>query len=549
MIRNIYSKLLIPCSIATLLTVGCKKEYEPLDTVTDLAWYTSETINQGNTEYVVNVDTFISFIDASQGFVSHKWIIEEGSNFMVDDFDYKKPPIKDQIDPDKGLTSENAAESVFFGKSGKTTVTLLDTFNEWATSHEKNPTQTVFEDGQWVLRKVFTVNVYAKPRPAFTVKSSDGTVLLDVKPDDEVSSDKSTWKTIDVEAGESLTFINNTPTGEFETVEGITWNVEGSVQKTSPANEAVFTFNQLAPEGLSEHSLTARRVEKPVVNVKKMIPMIIRVVPSSKPFEVNTESGMSTVDIKTINIKISSGALAPITQSESLKSSFTVKCGNEIIPVSSVTTDANGTKLIISLSSPLSEGATVKVYYDGTGGIESLDGRSLEGFELNVPNTVTSNLIPKAISGFEVGGTTPKENGRMVDNKNPDASAAVTADPVDAGNKALKIVPGTANNKYVSIQLASPLDIAGGKFKVSLKVHTSKAINGVQIRVQKNGANPPVSISDLNVTSTGAWTEITSDVFDTGTDKVTNLQIFFPANKIPVNSTIYFDDIKLEYAN
>lgn len=35
----------------------------------------------------------------------------------------------------------------------------------------------------------------------------------------------------------------------------------------------------------------------------------------------------------------------------------------------------------------------------------------------------------------------------------------------------------------------------------------------------------------------------------TGTDKVTNLQLFFPAGKLPVNSKIYFDDIKLEYVN
>ena len=97
MIRNIFSKLLLPCSIAAVLATSCRKEYEPLDKVSDLAWYTSETINQGNSEYVVNVDTFISFIDASQGFTSHKWVIEEGSNFMIDDFDYKKPPIKNQV--------------------------------------------------------------------------------------------------------------------------------------------------------------------------------------------------------------------------------------------------------------------------------------------------------------------------------------------------------------------------------------------------------------------------------------------------------------------
>lgn len=548
MIRNIFSKLLLPCSIAAVLATSCRKEYEPLDKVSDLAWYTSETINQGNSEYVVNVDTFISFIDASQGFTSHKWVIEEGSNFMIDDFDYKKPPIKNQVDPNKGLVSKNAAESIFFGTPGKTTVTLVDTFNEWATSHEKNPTQTVLEDGIWVLRKVFTVNVYAKPRPAFTVKKSDGTVLLNVLPDDVVSSDKSTWKNVEVEAGESLTFVNNTPNQEFETVEGITWSVEGSVQKTSAANEAAFTFNVPSEEGYSEHSLAARRVEKPVANVKKSIPLVIKVVKSSKPFEVDTKSGMSTVDIRTINIKISSGALASIATDEKLRSSFTVKCGSEIIPVSSVTADANGTKLKISLSAPLSEGALVKVYYDGTGGIESMDGRSLEGFEISVPNTVTSNLIPKSVSGFEVGGTTPRENGWMVDNKNTGASAVVTADPVNTTNKALKIVSGTANDKYVSFQLANLLDIDGGKFKVSLMVYTDQAINDAQIKVQKNGANPLEKISDLNVTSTGTWTKITSE-FDTGTDKVTNLQLFFPAGKLPVNSKIYFDDIKLEYVN
>ena len=114
--------------IATL-TVSCQQDYDATGSCSDVAWYTSETVSQGNDYLTVNIDSFISFKNLSQGCTSNKWIIEEGSRFMIDKFNYKLN-LKDQIDPKKGLESKNITESVFFGKAGLTKVVLVATFNK-----------------------------------------------------------------------------------------------------------------------------------------------------------------------------------------------------------------------------------------------------------------------------------------------------------------------------------------------------------------------------------------------------------------------------------
>ena len=82
---------------AMLSVVGCKNDYDPMDTLCDVSWYTSETIKQSGV-YKVNVDSFISFMDLSQGCLKHEWIIEEGSKFLKNDFNYKDGNLSSQVD-------------------------------------------------------------------------------------------------------------------------------------------------------------------------------------------------------------------------------------------------------------------------------------------------------------------------------------------------------------------------------------------------------------------------------------------------------------------
>ncbi|MCS2308830.1 hypothetical protein NXX42_23310 [Bacteroides thetaiotaomicron] len=562
MLKSIYTKFLFSCIATAMLFAGCDDDYEPLDTVCDLAWYNSETISQGNSEYVMNVDTFISFIDASQGYKSHKWVIEEGSHFMVDDFDYKKYPISSQIDPNKGLVSENAVESVFFGKPGKTTVILIDTFDEWATSHETKPTQTVFEDGQWVLRKVFTVNVYAKPRPAFTVKKSEGTVLLNIKPDDVVSNDKSTWMTVDLEAGESLTFVNNTPTGEYETVEGITWNIGGSVQKSSTANEATFTFNVPAEEAYSEHSLTARRVGKPVINVKKMIPLKVNVVASSKPFGVNT-GNVFTKTSNVIYLQAKNGAYGSFSN-KSLEN-FIIKvtdASGEVIDVKITKLEQvedNQSVLALTLSEDVFYGDKIKLYYDGEGDIESADGRPLISFEANVKNNIFgASILDEVKHGFENEGATLVAKGWF---PTPAPNVSGSKDYIDiipeegnSGNHVIRICnKGNYNSSSVIAFMHhsnTPIEVPAGKYILSFKVKTSSSgafTEGKGITLQYKPVGGSLTGSDVMYVSSeaGSSWQIITHTLDLQSD-IAALSFRFLQGVMVDNAVVFIDDIELK---
>jgi len=58
-----------------LFVSGCEDEYvAPFEPV-DVSWYTSEAPTN---DYVIAQGDFISFIDVSQGTLSHEWILSDG---------------------------------------------------------------------------------------------------------------------------------------------------------------------------------------------------------------------------------------------------------------------------------------------------------------------------------------------------------------------------------------------------------------------------------------------------------------------------------------
>ena len=265
---------------AMLSVVGCKNDYDPMDTLCDVSWYTSETIKQSGV-YKVNVDSFISFMDLSQGCLKHEWIIEEGSKFLKNDFNYKDGNLSSQVDENKGLVSTRQQESVFFAKPGMTKVVLRNVFSEWVRSNTSEPVEAVKEGDDWVLTKEFPIDVYGKLDPAVTVKKLDGTVVLDIEPGYEVSDDKEQWTKIELMAGDQLVFIDKEG---GDRPDSRTWAV---ANRTYSDKEAVVRFTNA--NTFSGFTISSSRKE-PKANVRKIIPLVVTVKPCTDPFEIDYAS-------------------------------------------------------------------------------------------------------------------------------------------------------------------------------------------------------------------------------------------------------------------
>ncbi len=402
--KNIISKSFSWLSVAMLASaiVGCEKEYIPVDTVSDVCYTTS--ISPGSADSLsLNVGGYISMMDASQGILTHKWIIEDGYQFMIDDFasesseDYAL-----QVDPYKGLESENLVESVYFGKVGTTTITLLDTFADWVTSHDTYPVEAYEENGVWVFKKVLQVDVFDEVQAAFDVYVDDECVLS-VAGTQETSLDNLTE--IEVTVGKAITFVDMS---DYDRPDARYWSVPESAEVSSTDSLATFSFNNVGT--YSGFAFTARRTT-PSFSSTKDIPLLISVVPSSDPFEASAVS-IETSDATSIVVSANGAFSSAGTDAASAFSvSVSDMYGEPLsqFSVASVSVNpSNSAQLLVTLSEQVYPGEFVTISYDGSAGITSTDTRELEAFSQVevVNNNAGDNYLAAyaAEMGFE-GGT------------------------------------------------------------------------------------------------------------------------------------------------
>ncbi len=402
--RNIINKTFGWLAIASLTfaMIGCEKDYVPVDTVNDVVYTTS--ISPGTTDTLeLNVGGYISMMDASQGILTHKWIIEDGSQFMIDDFasesdeDYSL-----QVDPNKGLESENLVESVYFGEVGMTTITLRDTFSEWVTSHDEYPVEAYEENGVWVFEKVLQVDVFDEVQAAFDVYVDDECVLSVAGTQE---TDLNSPTEIEVTVGKAISFVDMS---DYDRPDARYWSVPESAEVSSSDSLATFSFNNIGT--YTGFAFTARRTT-PSYSSTKDIPLIISVVPSSDPFVASAVS-IETSDATSIVISANGAFSSAGTDAASAFSVAVSDMYGEPLPqfsVASVSVNAsNSAQLLVTLSEKVYPGEFVVLSYDGTAGITSTDTREMEAFtEVDVVNNnAGDNYLAayEAEMGFE-GGT------------------------------------------------------------------------------------------------------------------------------------------------
>ncbi len=515
--------------------VGCKKDYVAADLTSDAAWFTSET-NKHPDAYRMNLGSAVSFMDASQGCKSHQWILEDGSSFMVDDFDIKDKDYKGQIDPAKSSVSTNRIESVYFGKTGETKVTLRNTFYEWVTAHDNDdPVEAILQGDEWVLTREFKVNVYDVLRPAFHIYDLDGNITKTVLPDDNFDiNDKSTWVTLEVELGQKIKFKDLKDTKEptrpeWDVPTGAVWSLPNSMQgsitcnydeSTGDVNEPTveFSFNKMSPAGgFSGFYMTSKRTT-PQSSTKKLIPLIVKIKAAAGDFTVDTNSIAVSQDGLTISFTSNCyfAAIDPSVKSDFALSVVGVN-GKAIdgIKIAEVVPSGDMTKLNITLLDRVYPGEKLTLSYTGSA-IKSADDRDLETFSVEDYTITGGSILDSKINSFEVidggygtigwatlGGTFIADGWiKQVDRPAGKTATNVKATRISYIEDAFVDGKGAENISFYLSQ-AEAQYIPAGKYKINLSYYlegvpvVENAKNKLKIQVSK--VPNKVALGDVEV--------------------------------------------------
>ncbi len=404
-------KLIYICALLPLIFGGCKEEYTPVDTVTDVAWYTSETVKQV-LPYKKQVGSFISFMDVSQGALTHEWEVTDGIQFLQSEFDVASDSLDQFIDASKaGTKNTDLVMHAYLSTPGLHTVTLRNVFASKVVSNEVDSISVEAEllpDGNWLFEREFPIDVYGEIKPAFKVLKSDGTEVLAVASNQVVNlADSASWPVVQVEAGDHLILIDETTEDRPNASE---WTIVGSKATTYAGDTVNPMFMKLGT--FCGSALLAKRIEPlPLAATRKVIPLNIEVIPSSKPYVLDGIPAQAGAKSRTVQFS-TTGEVGTIAADEDFM--FEVRVVNtkaaydEIVGTAGISiSPTDATKLELTLLTDIYNSDQITVTYTGTG-IQSVDGRTLGQFANMKVQMVNDakNVLPEAFNGgFETEAT------------------------------------------------------------------------------------------------------------------------------------------------
>lgn len=387
---------IITILLTFFLTVGCNEgsdDYIAPDELSDVSWYMSINQNSQN-PYSISGGDFISFLDLSQGATSHEWIIEEGNNFLNEQFK-KGDSIPLFINKEAGLSITDGKAHVLFNNNGENKVRLINKFSDSVSYNSiVSPLSSYKEGDFWVIDTTFVFDVYGDLLPAFKVLQDDVEILSITEEDMPSEDDMESWPTVEVEAGSFLTFVDLTT---VDRPNGRTWDVPAGTPDKTGGESAKIKFFKLGeyPAGTLKSS---RNSPLPSASAEKIIPLMVKVIPSSEPFLF--AGSLKELENETIRFQVT-GEITPFTDQEGF---FTVKIKNEAagldpaieIAVQNAKVDPDDATFIqISLAQPIYNSDIVSISYSG-GSITSTDTRVLQDFENKYVNMYfESNILTK----------------------------------------------------------------------------------------------------------------------------------------------------------
>jgi len=527
--------------LCSLFLFGCEKEeVAPLE-ISDFSVHVGR---QGQpTAFKVAIADYLTFLDISQNALEHEWRISENSVFLNDEFTENDTIYTDFVIPSAGKVSTEKKINVLFTAAGLQPVQIVNTFAEPTTM---GPATAVQQGDVWVIDTTYLVDVFADIEPAFKIFKGDEEVLSISEKDLPVAENAASWINIELETGQTLTFVNTTSVGRPNHIQ---WSFPAGQPATSRDSAATISFFQLGT--FTGGVLTTRRInDLPQQSVQKLIPIQVTVVPSSEPFLF--EGNLMEQEDETITFNVG-GELAPFSGQEG---TFTVTVVNDsagfnqtIAVETAKVSDEDATKIELVLAEPIYNSDFITVSYSGTS-IKSADSRTLSDFG---PETVemffADNILPTDWAGFEIEDANWKKafaSGFWVGNGNGSADNTVfTRTEEFAASGVASMLYQVEELTEVTLQGSDfkNFGLAEGSYKISLKVYLDPAntMKGLQSIVQDPFTLLEWDISDL---PRGEWVEISQIAsFVTPPTKRFDLKIVAANNPdVTGAQTFYVDD-------
>ncbi|OHX63953.1 hypothetical protein NH26_20295 [Flammeovirga pacifica] len=255
---------------------GCKEEELKLkaNEFSDVTWYT--TIAPGK-PYAVSIGEYISFMDASQGVLTHHWEIDSGNYYLSPDFN-SRDTLEKYIMEGVGTVNENVTANVLFKESGIQRVRLYNTFSEQVTYKGYDTLSAVQrEDGIWVIDTAFQVDVYADINPHLYILNNDE-VIAELPEGTVIDDDKSLWDTLEINAGDKITYVDSTKIGRPDYR---LWRlVDNAITEDGASLEEItttFHYEKLGNQGAGSVSIQRANEELPKANINVQLPYIFKV--------------------------------------------------------------------------------------------------------------------------------------------------------------------------------------------------------------------------------------------------------------------------------
>ena len=550
--------------------------------------------NEDNSSPFFQINDFVSISDVSIGVLSREWTIEK-ENFFLKTFQEKDTiNLEAFIDETKTTVSTEQDMFMLFKKVGPNVVNYRGVFKDSTAFQALNgsPGRTaipaVKEGNVWVLSVDFNYTVIDSIKPEVTISNADGSSILGTLGINQFPSRNNTsaFPIIEIEAGTVLKFTDNTTVGFLAGTDANgdpntsrVWNFEGASPETSTELTQDVAFNRT---GEYIFDITINRAQRgrtlPFSKRKKVIPYIIKVVPSTQPFVVqgapyaiNDEDNLKGTKI--INLDVN-GELEPFS---GVESKFTLSVvdrnGNPInVSVSAAEVDVdNSSKIKLTLDAAIFNTDVITLSYtgnstQGSSDITAVDGRPFAMFTNETVTPLVTNFLTSDVNpSFEQGVvnetnanaanydfTTPSgntfrnnpapDNGLILDRSNEESSEG------DFSMRFRGEMPLQGGFMSLVSSEVSNLGIPAGDYKLLMDIFIKddgSVFNGVFMGFQGAAGG---FYFDFGNPTPGTWVTIEREVTFSN-DLNRDIVINFRNNDnsgITGIQTFYIDNIKLE---
>ncbi|WP_068472872.1 PKD domain-containing protein [Saccharicrinis aurantiacus] len=448
------------------LIIGCNKETDILSDFADAVWLLPK---DANNQYIKmkSINDYMSFADLSQGYITHQWSYADSSGIiqLEGEIDRHEEDYFKFAKSEQDTVSEDKTVHLLFTKPGNQGIRLYNEFTKYVEYQGTDTFPAIFNEEKklWIIDTTFMIKVYDSIQPAVKVYYNDQ-LIVDLTADATIDiNDSASWPVQEIEAGESIQFVDNTVLGEPT---GRYWNFEGGTPESSSGQTINASYFQLGDYkttiNVNRNGNNSQGQQIPSASKLTYLPLIVHVKPSTAPFMISGTP--KELEDETIQITLN-GEVAPFENEEE---NFTVTINNEDAGVINKVIDVASAKvnedvkfyIDLTLTEPIYNTDEITVSWSGRT-IKSIDERTLGDFtDQNVRMHIVDLTADKDIYGFESG--TLGDN--WVLGSANEGSIEISSERKASGNYSLKVQSGSEAKTWALFSSPSDLAFEEGKY-------------------------------------------------------------------------------------